>query len=313
MNENSFISFIVPSYNSENSIEKCLESIQNVDYLKNNFEIIIVDNGSKDGTVDIAKRFTDKIFIDNTATIAKLRNDGAKKSKGDFLVFLDSDCLLPKDWLINASEHFKDPAVVLVGSTTIILPGGDSWIDKAWKVHLDSIKANKQVMWIVSRAMAVRRDVFFLVGGFDESLVTCEDVDFGYRVSRKYKVISDKRLAPLHLKTINTLVEFFKKESWRGKDSLRVSLKYIKKWKEILSFASLMYYFILILLIAPSLALSLILRNMLFISLILICITLPLIIITFNTCLTKKQFSYFWKLLVLYGVYILARLRAIFQ
>lgn len=313
MQENSFISFIVPVLNMADTLGKCLESIKNVDYPKDNFEIIVMDNGSSDSSIEIAKQFTDRIFIDSKATIAKLRNKGAKEAKGTFLSFVDADCIIPKDYLKDALGYFKDSNVGLVGSRTYIVFDNATWIEKTWKVHFDKDSDINKVNWLHSEAIVIKKDIFFAVGGFDGSLETCEDVDFGYRINKKYKIISDKKLAPLHLKDAKKITEFFKKESWRGKNSIQVSLKHLNERKEILSLALLFYYLMLLILLAPAIIITFIIKNIIYLASILLSITVPLAIISFNTCRRTKKFSYFWKFFLLYGVYILARVRTIFK
>jgi len=309
MGENIFISFIIPCYNSKDTVSRCLESIQNINYPKDYFEIIIVDNGSKDNTIDVCRKFTDRIFSDATATISKLRNMGAQKARGNFLVFIDSDCVISKDWLKRVLEHFKDSNVGLAGSKTYTVPDEAGWIEKTWKIHLDRGKDEKDARWVVSRAIGVKKDIFLAAGGFDESLETCEDVDFGYRVGNKYNVISDEKLAPLHLKYTKSLSEFLKSESWRGKDSLKVSLKHMKEKKEMLSVAFLLYYSVLCILLLPAVVLGLIRQSAIYPIVVSAGIVAPIVYISFDTCRKANKFSYFHKLFILYCTYILARIK----
>lgn len=313
MGKNIFISFIIPCYNSKDTVSRCLESIQNINYPKDCFEIVIVDNGSKDNTIDICRKFTDKIFIDPAATISKLRNMGAQKARGNFLVFIDSDCVISKDWLKRVLEHFKDSNVGLAGSKTYTVPDEAGWVEKIWKIHLNRGKDEKDARWVVSRAIGVKKDTFLAVGGFDESLETCEDVDFGYCVGNKYNVISDEKLAPLHLKYTKSLSGFFRSESWRGKDSLKVSLKHIKEKKEILSVVFLLYYSVLCILLLPAVVLGFIRQNAIYPIAVSAGIVVPIVYISFDTCKKANRFSYFGKMLVLYGTYVFARVKAIFR
>lgn len=313
MGGNIFVSFIVVCYNLEATIGRCLESIQNIDYPRDKFEIIVSDNGSKDSTVDIARRFTDKVFVIPDVKVAQLRNFGARDSKGEILVFIDGDCVISKDWLISALEHFKDNKVGLAGSKSYILPDQASWIEKAWRFHLLRGQDSKEARWVVSRLLAMRRDIFLSVSGFNESLTTAEDVDLGYRINRNYKIICDERLAPLHLKLTNSLLGFFKQETWRGRDSLRVSFKYMNESSELLSVATLLYYFLLLSFLVPSTIITIFTKNLFFIIASLIGIISPAIIVSFDTCLRSKKMDYFWKIFVLYNVYNLARLWAILK
>jgi glycosyltransferase involved in cell wall biosynthesis len=117
MSANKFVSIIIPAYNEEDNIAKCLQSInaqmeQGIDY-----EIIVVDNGSTDRTREIAEKLKAKVFALPEVNISALRNFGAEASSGDILAFLDADCLVKDGWLKNAVSILDDPAVAMVGSS----------------------------------------------------------------------------------------------------------------------------------------------------------------------------------------------------
>lgn len=94
-----FISVIIPTLNSAGTISQCLESIKKQDY-SGEIEIIIADGGSTDNTTQIAKRYTDRIFNNFLKTGEAGKAIGLKYSRGDLVVFIDSDNILPhRDWL----------------------------------------------------------------------------------------------------------------------------------------------------------------------------------------------------------------------
>jgi len=100
MNE-AKISVVVPTRNRANLLKRCLKSLKNQDY--RNFEVIVIDDGSKDGTKKIAKQFEKEldlkyVFQENKGSAAS-RNLGIKKAKGRIVAFIDDDCLASKKWL----------------------------------------------------------------------------------------------------------------------------------------------------------------------------------------------------------------------
>ena len=97
MNE-PFISIIIPTLNEEKFLPKLLNSIKEQNY--KNYEIIVSDANSKDKTIEIAKRFNVKIVQGGKPAVG--RNNGAKFSVGDYLLFLDADVILPKNFLENS-------------------------------------------------------------------------------------------------------------------------------------------------------------------------------------------------------------------
>src|SRR3990170_6360515 len=104
-------SVIIPAYNEVCDISKCIKSVIANDSKYLIYEIIVVDNGSADGTVDIVKALGINIIenIDGKRkNIGVLRNIGAGVSHGNILVFLDADMIVPYNWLQKAKEYFDN-------------------------------------------------------------------------------------------------------------------------------------------------------------------------------------------------------------
>jgi len=308
INKSPFLSFVIPVYNSQDYIGKCLESIIAIDYPRDRFEIIVVNNGSSDNTADEAKKFTHKILSLKRETIAKARNTGAAEAKGDFFVFVDSDCVIPKEWVGRALGYFNDDKVGMAGSSGFTVPENSTWVDKTWEVHLNKNAGIRETKWLAARAIMVRKSAFLSIHGFDERLVTCEDVDFGRRLAGKYKIISDSRLAPLHLDQMKTLPVFIRKESWRGRDSLKTGLKHPGEISEILSAMSIFYYLLCFLFFIPAMFIG----DKKYLAIDICAITIPLFVFAFDTCKKTRRFAYFWKLVILYGAYNFARSIGVF-
>lgn len=114
MREIPSISVIIPTYNSENVLKDCLRSIRRQDYPSDKLEIIIIDAGSMDATLDIAKEFkTDKILRNPLKTGESGKSVGVVASKNEILALIDSDNVLDrKDWLKRMVEPFRDPEIV---------------------------------------------------------------------------------------------------------------------------------------------------------------------------------------------------------
>ncbi len=106
------ISVIVPTYNEEKYIKKTLKAIVN-QKTKLNYELIVSDCKSADRTVKIAKRYADKIIINDKKSVAYTRNKGASPAKGKILVFIDADTEIYSDYLESAWHRFKnDPSLI---------------------------------------------------------------------------------------------------------------------------------------------------------------------------------------------------------
>jgi len=190
------ISVIIPTLQEEKYIATTLSKLVNV---KPRIEIVVVDGGSEDNTIKIAKSFTDKVYEIREMGISKARNYGAKRSNGDILVFLDADVVPPTDFAEKVIETFKDPKVV--GATCTIMPTRPKIIERIFflffnlliriSIMLPYAKFNRHSR---GEFTAVRRSEFQKVGGFNESIPCAEDFDFACHLSELGKLAFIKNL-----------------------------------------------------------------------------------------------------------------------
>ena len=106
----SHLSLIIPVYNRPNEVEELLDSLTRQS--ETNFEVVIVEDGSKDTCQHVVEAFKDKLdvsysYIPNGGP-GNARNYGAKQSKGDYLIVLDSDCILPPDYIKSVNKELKE-------------------------------------------------------------------------------------------------------------------------------------------------------------------------------------------------------------
>lgn len=201
-------------YNSQAHIGACLESIRHSSYDRDRLEVIVVDNRSTDDGASIATGFGALVVESDAGTIAKVRNDGAAVATGEILAFIDSDCQIPDAWIQNGVNLLARADVGAVGAGYLAPPDA-AWVERAWLYEVPNAEA--VVKFVPSGNMLVKRELFDLVGGFGEGLVTCEDADLCERVTRKgFKVICSSSLQSIHLRNPKTALEFFKKEKWYG-------------------------------------------------------------------------------------------------
>ncbi len=207
-----FVSIIIPMYNSEEFIQNCLERIFSLDYPRERYEVIVVDNGSTDNGVALTKKFPVKIVPCPEGNISKVRNTGAKAAKGKLFAFVDTDCALDAKWLATGEKILMDQGTAAAGGG-YRPPPQSSWIPKAW--YIETRAEVRKVRFLPAGNFLVKAEAFNGVGGFDESLVTCEDSDICERMVKKgYDIFLSSKMICIHLKNPESLLEFFKKEVW---------------------------------------------------------------------------------------------------
>ena len=199
------VSVVIPTYNRCDMALKCIQSVLDGDY--QNIEIILVDNASTDNTVEEVKRefgnrenFHLKVLEKNMMA-AGGRNAGLKASKGEYILFLDSDNELYKDTISNLVKAFHDRKDVDYiglmsinaqrGDTIWLLSAGYNWITSKGENKGENLEVEKAHLdrfydtYYVPNAFAVTRKAVDIVGGFDEQYyIMFEEADFGYRIAQ---------------------------------------------------------------------------------------------------------------------------------
>lgn len=222
------ISVIVPALNEESVIARCLASLKQQKLPSRCFEVIVVDNGSTDATREIARSFRGWLSLTvierRGARISALRNCGAAIARGGFLAFLDADCVAPHHWLRQIVDLLRADNCRIVGAQYRI-PPSSSWVAKAWYGDLWQMK-NGPVSYVPGGDLAIARELFMNLGGFDETIVTSEDTEFCERAAASsVPILAVPSLSVVHLGTPQTLAGFYRKQSWHGINVHRVFLR----------------------------------------------------------------------------------------
>ena len=172
------ISFVVPVRNEAARLDRCLKSIQGTVGAARHHELVVVDHGSTDASVEIARRHgATVILVPEPASVSELRNRGARSATGEILAFVDADNEIASGWTVAAIENLAQPAVAAVGAL-YLAPLDGTWVQRAYGHLRGRPHGQHDVEWLGSGNVAVWREAFDAVGGFDTSLETCEDVDF---------------------------------------------------------------------------------------------------------------------------------------
>ncbi len=190
------LSIIISTLNEEKYIKRTLKSLKN--QLKKGDEIIIVDSYSKDNTIKIAKKYTNKIFSMKPQGIGPAKTFGAKKAKNEIVAFLDADGFPKKDWLKRIRKHFSEKEVNAVAGLDLFstrIPTKRYVYNSYSKFVLSLGKVFyyfNSLSWIPVNNCAIRKNILLKYKGFRG--VVCEDVDFGRRAKHLKGIIYDKKL-----------------------------------------------------------------------------------------------------------------------
>jgi len=183
--ENLTFTLIIPTYERPAQLKKCLESITRLDYPKDRFEVIVVDDGSKNPPEQIVNSFSDSLNImlysQKNAGPAGARNTGAEKANGKFLAFTDDDCEPDEDWLNAFEKEFNRDTDIFLGGYTV-----NSLSDNIYSAASQELinylysyynADRNNATFFASNNIAVRADLFKKIGGFDVTTLraTAED------------------------------------------------------------------------------------------------------------------------------------------
>lgn len=172
------LSIIIPTFNEEKYLPLLLESIKKQNFL--DYEIIVADAGSKDKTLEIAKKYGCKVVPGGLP--AKGRNEGAKIAKGDLFLFLDADMILPSNFFENLFKELKERDLDIASFPITIQ--GNKFGKFAYLVYNYWARATQKFLPHAAQAILVKKEVHQAVKGFDEEIKLAEDHDYARRAKK---------------------------------------------------------------------------------------------------------------------------------
>lgn len=229
-----FVSIIVPVYNGDRTIENCIKSILSLNYPASKHEIIIVDNNSKDNTFKIIQNFPVISLIESKIQSSyATRNTGIRRSKGEIVAFTDSDCVVDKDWILNAVKCFKEEKVGCVGGKIVgYSPSNyiEEYLVKTGALSQGSIRF---LPYAQTANAFYRRDVFNTIGYFEEKWISGGDADLTWRMllHSDYGIAHCDDALIYHVHR-STLKGFFKQRMTWGYGEVLLHKKYKRDYQK---------------------------------------------------------------------------------
>lgn len=222
MSKLPLISVIVPVYNASPTLSLCLNSLEKLDYPKSKLEIIVVDNGSTDGSDKIAKEFNVRLYYERSLKSSyQARNTGITNATGDLIAFTDSDCIVSHDWLINLTRFWDDDKIgCFAGEILSYEPRTliEKFSDRHEIMKQVGARSHPYMPYTATANSSYRKDVFSKIGYFNPRLVSGGDADFSWRMqnetSLKIKFIPEAVVYHRHRTNVIELYKQFKKNEY---------------------------------------------------------------------------------------------------
>jgi GT2 family glycosyltransferase len=198
MKTKPFVSIIVLNYNGLRFLKRCFSSLQLINYPRSKYEVILVDNGSIDDSVEYVRSnfpWVRTVLLDQNFGFGGGNNKGIRFAKGDFIVFLNNDTEVTEEWLSELIQASVDHSVPICSSKTLFMGnhemieyGGGKFTINGRGYSIAFGKANDSETecsftgYPCAASMLIRKDVFVDLYGFDEDYFAClDDTDLGWR------------------------------------------------------------------------------------------------------------------------------------
>jgi O-antigen biosynthesis protein len=228
------ISVVVCSYNGSATIRDCLDGLLELDYP--NFEVIVVNDGSTDGTGEIAKEYGFKVITTENRGLSSARNTGMKAATGEIIAYTDDDASPDPHWLTYLASTFMTTNYVGVGGPNIAPPGDGEIADcvanaPGGPVHV--LLTDTEAEHIPGCNCAFRKDALEAIGGFDPRFrVAGDDVDVCWRLQQNGGTLGFNPAAVVWHHRRNSLKAYWKQQIGYGKAEAMLERKHPDKYNE---------------------------------------------------------------------------------
>ncbi len=216
------ISVVVPAYNSAKTIEPCLAALRAQTTPHDNYEIIVVDDGSTDATAQLAQAQGVRVIRQPNGGAAAARNTGAHHANGGIVIFVDADSV--------PDERFVEKMASAFSSSEIAGASGEKktrqanvwarFIQMEYDYKYDLIAAHPTIDFVDSSTAAYRRDIFLANGGFDTAMMEAEDTELSFRLAErgcKMVLIRDAIAYHTHPESLpEFLIRKYRYATWRA-------------------------------------------------------------------------------------------------
>jgi len=224
------ISVVVCSYNGSRTIGECLQGLADLEYP--DYEVIVVDDGSKDATAEVAGRFGFRLIRTENRGLSNARNSGLAAATGEIVAYIDDDAYPDPDWLSYLAAAFADSDHVGVGGPNVTAPGDGPMADRVGDspgnpTHV--LLTDEEAEHIPGCNMAFRKSELEAIGGFDARFqVAGDDVDVCWRLRERGTLGFSAGAMVWHHRR-NTLAGYLKQQIGYGEAEALLERKWTSK------------------------------------------------------------------------------------
>ncbi len=217
------VSVIIPAHNEQEFISGCIASVLNCRHPREFLEVLVVDHSSTDATGDLATCAGATVLILKGGRIGAVRNTGLRAARGEFVAFVDGDCLVPANWLRSAILILESDSRIGAVGGPCLSPNTASWVERSLAPCYVRPGIVKPAKTLATSSFIARATLLKEIGQFDESLISGEDDDISNRIGQRGLALawaSDCHI--IHNGYPRTLWEVVRKEIWHGSNHIEV-------------------------------------------------------------------------------------------
>lgn len=215
------LSVIIPAWNAAKTLPFCLEALARQTVARDRFEVIVVDDGSSDRTVEIASRYAVRCHSQENQGPAAARNQGAALAQGSLIFFTDADCVPDPAWLEEMAAPFARPEVAAVKGayrteqTSLVARFAQLEFEERFRM----LARRDSIDMVDTYSAGFRKDIFQQLGGFDTRFPEAnnEDTEFSYRMAEAgHRMVFAPKAVVRHLNHPDSVRRYFRLKFGRG-------------------------------------------------------------------------------------------------
>ena len=222
-----FVSVIIPAHNEAEYVSDCIKSVLNAGHPPDRLEVLVVDHASTDSTGNLARLAGATVLRLNTGRIGKVRNTGITAAHGEYVAFVDADCLVPRSWLKSAISLLEADSTIGALGGPCLSPKNGNWIENALAPSAVAAGLMRSVTVLATSSLIVPTRLLNEIGRFDETLISGEDDDLSNRIRQRGLTLvwlSDCHI--IHRGYPKTFWGVIRKEIWHGSNHIEVRSGY---------------------------------------------------------------------------------------